>query len=44
MQSLSVLLQQPDWRARADGLSGYSLAEAGVEYDLAAAERLLFGG
>ncbi|MBC7208697.1 MAG: helix-turn-helix transcriptional regulator [Methyloversatilis sp.] len=44
VQSLSVLLQQPDWRARADGLSGYSLAEAGVEYDLAAAERLLFGG
>ena len=44
MQSLSALLQQPDWRARADGLSGYSLAEAGIEYDAAGAERLLFGG
>jgi molybdate transport repressor ModE-like protein len=44
LQSLSALLLQPDWRVRADGLSGYSLAEAGIEYDLAAAERLLFGG
>lgn len=44
LQSLSALLLQPGWRARADGLSGYSLAEAGLEYDLASAERLLFGG
>ena len=35
--ALSTLLLQPDWRVRGDGLSGYSLAEAGVGagFDLA---------
>ncbi len=42
-QSLSARLLRPDWRARADRLSGYSLTEAGLQYDLAGAERLLFG-
>jgi putative molybdopterin biosynthesis protein len=43
LDALSTLLRQDSWRARAQGLSGYSLQHAGVEYDIAGAERLLFG-
>ena len=43
LDRLSALLHQPDWQAHARDLSGYSLADAGVEYDVAGAERLLFG-
>ena len=40
---LGSLLHQPDWQVRAQDMSGYSLDEAGVEYDVPEAERLLFG-
>lgn len=40
---LGSLLHQPDWQMRAQDMSGYSLDEAGVEYDVPEAERLLFG-
>lgn len=40
---LGSLLRQPDWQVRAQDMSGYSLDDAGVEYDMPEAERLLFG-
>jgi putative molybdopterin biosynthesis protein len=41
--ALASLLQNESWRGRAGGLSGYSLDEAGIEYDAASAGQLLFG-
>lgn len=43
LDTLVAMLRQPDWRARTHDLSGYALDEAGIEYDIAGAERLLFG-
>ncbi|OYW30256.1 MAG: molybdenum-binding protein [Methyloversatilis sp. 12-65-5] len=43
LNTLGSLLRQPDWRARAQDLSGYTVDEAGVEYDVPEAGRLLFG-